>query len=145
MRRGIVLALAAAAIAYLYALALIFAIGVATALPTPSWGLGVLSNRAHSMLVWMHLIQVAAIVLVSLPFAYVITVTYRRFGVWLALGTTIVICGAIEIPVLIEFFGSVSLFLGASLILNAVELVLVLPTLVSMMRRLPSNYRLERP
>ncbi len=145
MRRRIILAFAAVAIACLYLFALTYAIGVAAALPTPSWGLGLISNRAYSTLMWLHLFHAVAVALVSLPFAYVISVAYCRFGVWLALATTIAICSVIQIPSLIEFFEKAGATLRAIWVLDTIELVGLLPMFVWMLRRLPSNYRLERP
>ena len=79
MHRALLVVIALVAL-YLYSYFLVFVIGHFLAQPSPAWWDPLFSTRAHAVLAWLVLCHSAAVLIVSVPFAYVIHRTYGRYG-----------------------------------------------------------------
>ena len=145
MGSRLALVLGVPVLACLYLVANTYAIGVAAAIPAFTWSSGTYLNRATATLFWLHTFHALAIALVAVPFSYVISRAYGRWGPLLALATTAGICAAIVLPTLVPYFQSAGTFLRALFTLDTLEQLAILPGFVLLARRLSSNYRLERP
>jgi hypothetical protein len=144
MLRQISLFLAALVLGWIYLIAFAFAVGLSAAQPTPHWWPRH-PNPAHAALMWLTLAHLFAMVLISVPFAWVIGRLYGRLGIPLALVLTVSICAFVEMPALSEHFGSGDLLLRSIWLFGAAVLVIALPLEVWAFQKWPSNQRLERP
>src|SRR5579863_2544181 len=118
--RRLVLFLTSVALGWAYMIAFAFAAGVAAAQLTPKWWLGSFPEATHAALIWLALVHVISLLLVSLPFAWIINRLYGRFGVVLACLVTATICATVEIPAMLEDFSTHRLPTQALLLLGVV-------------------------
>ena len=142
--RRLLLTLAAVALGFAYLYAFTYATGFAAAVETPDWWFSAFGKSGRAALVWLTLLHLAAITVVSLPFAWIIGRFYGRLAAPLALGITAAICVFIEIPVLSTSFPNGGPLLRGLWFLETIVLLLVLPAAVWAFRGWPSNYRIER-
>jgi hypothetical protein len=144
VRHRVVLGAVALALALLYTEALVLTVGVTAALaPLPSW-YHLFSTRAGAVMSWTAVWHTMAVLVVALPFAYVIARIYGRVGVLLALTLTGVIY-AIDSPAFtIAQFNTFSTHMKFVTLLDAVKLLGFLPGLVWVFGRLPIGSHLER-
>jgi hypothetical protein len=150
LRRPIVLTAAAAVLLVLYMFALAFMVGFLVNRPaTPVWWRNAFGTRLGE-LAWLSSFHAAGVLLVSLPFAFVIARVYRRLGVALACVITLVTWGTTAASFIADALKSDTLrsaTFGARgiLIANSIEILVSLPVLVWLMQRLPSNNRWKGP
>ncbi len=144
MRQRVVLGILAFGLLALYAQLLIFAIGTALALAPPPWWGSVFTNRLSAVYTWAILTHTAAILLVALPFSYVIARFYGRVAVPLALAITVVLYAVDPLPAVLSYFVGFSFRMKMVTLFDAVKLLGILPCLVWLFARLTSNNRLER-
>jgi hypothetical protein len=144
VRHRITLAAAAIGIFCLYVVALVYAIGVGTAWTVPAWWAAAFSTRDDSVLLWLFLSHLTAVLLVSLAFAWVIARYFGRFSLALSLIFALVIWWLFEAPQMLNSFRADVFLPKGFWIADTVEFIAVLPALVLLFRRLPSNNRLER-
>ncbi len=97
----------------------------------PTWHSGSLS--------WVLFVHAAAMLLVSLPFAWVVRRLYREFGVWVSAALALVICSAVEGPVAADMLVNSPLLIKVTWLADVLLLLLILPSLVWLVRRVPSN------
>jgi len=140
MRQRIVLGVLAIGIAGLYVELLLRTIGVAASLPPPSWWSHVFQTHISSVILWMVLCHTTAILVVALPFAYVIARLYGRVAVLLALAITFALYAADPLPTLISYFGGFSARMKVITLFDALKLLGVLPGLVWLFGRPTSNH-----
>ena len=144
MRQRIVLGVLAIGIAGLYVELLVLTIGVAASLPPPSWWSHVFPTHVSSAILWMVLCHTTAILVVALPFAYLIARLYGRVAVLLALAITFALYAVDPLPTLISHFGGFSARMKVITLVDALKLLGVLPGLVWLFGRMTSNNRFER-
>jgi fucose permease len=143
--KRIALLIACAGLICAYQYALVWGIRHALALPIPSAWLSVFPTRISGTLTWAVLIHIVAILIVSVPFALLIA----RFGgpraPVVALAITVILFFVFWLPPLIQHFGITP---SRTLVVSAfdyLKLFLVLPILVWLVRKLPSNNRWSGP
>jgi hypothetical protein len=144
VRRVIILGIVAIGLAYLYTLALVYGIGVNAAQGVPAWWSELFSTRHSSVRSWVLISHAVVVLLVSMPFAWVIVRAYGRFSVWVSLAITIVIWGLFEAPLILDAFRSDGVYPRALWFADTIQFIGSLPVLVLLFRRLPSNNRFER-
>jgi MFS family permease len=143
--RRVFLVVTALAALYLYSYCLIFCIGYALAQPHPTWWESMFISHSHAALAWMVFCHSLAILIVSLPFAYLIQRVYGRYGPLIALAMTFTLFVAFALPALIGSFGPSPTRHKVVTIFDQIKLLAILPVLVWAFSKLPSNQRLERP
>ena len=137
--KRIVLVIACAGLLFAYQFALAWGTGHALALSIPSAWSASFPSRLSGTLTWMILVHTLEVLIVSVPSALLIT----RFGgphaVAAALAITIGMFAVFSLPPLIEFFGTMAPRTRVVSVLDQIKLILMLPLLVLLMRKLPSN------
>jgi hypothetical protein len=144
MRRRIILGIAAFGLLYLYLLALVYAIGVAAAWPTPRWWLGIFSAHRGAILSWLLISHLVVVLIVSLLFALIIVRVFGSLSISVAITFALVIWAIFDAPLALDAFRSTGFFSKGIWLADTVQFVGVLPVLVLLLRRLPSNNRFER-
>jgi len=143
--KRIVLLIACVGLLYAYQYALVWGVGHALALPPPSGWRASFPTRLSGSLTWLIVVHTLAVLIVSVPFALLIA----RFGgpqaPVIALGITGALFAVFSLPPLIEFFGILSSRVRVVSVFDQIKLILVLPLLVWLMRKLPSNNRWRGP
>ena len=129
----------------MYSYSLIVGIGYALAQPHPTWWESIFSTRGHAALAWMVVCHSLAVLIVTLPFAYLIQRLYGRYGPLIALAMTFTLFVAFALPALIGSFSTSPIAVKVVTVFDQIELLGVLPVLVWAFSKLPSNQRLERP
>jgi hypothetical protein len=144
MRQHIVLGAVALGLAWLYVKVLTITIGVAVALATPpGWG-SLFTTHVSSVITWLVICHTVAILIVALPFSYVIARLYGRVGILLALTVTVALYAFDPLPGVLAYFQTFSARTKIITLFDAVKLLGILPGLVWVFGRLTSNNRLER-
>jgi hypothetical protein len=144
VRRRIILGIAAFGLLYLYMVSLVYAIGLAAAWPTPRWWVGAFSAHRGAILSWLLISHLAVVAIVSLLFAWIIVRVYGRLSVPVSLAFALAIWGVFEAPLTLDAFGGDGFFSKGIWLADTVQFIGALPTLVLLLRRLPSNNRFER-
>jgi hypothetical protein len=144
VRRVVILVIVAIGLAYLYVMALAYGIGVNAAQGVPTWWSEFFSSRHSSVRSWVLISHAIAVLLITLPFAWVIARAYGRISVWVSLAIAIAIWGLFEAPLMLDAFRSDGVFPRALWFSDTIQFVGSLPVLVLIFRRLPFNNRLER-
>lgn len=144
MRHRIFLGVVALGLAWLYAKALIITIGVALARATPLWWSSVFKSHITSVILWIVTCHTMAVLIVALPFSYLIARLYGRAGVLLALTLTVALYSFDPLPSVLAYFQTFSTRMKVVTIFDAVKLLGILPGLVWVIGRLTSNNRFER-
>lgn len=145
MRTTLVVLVSCIALFWVYNPVLVWTIGHALALPQPSGWNGLFPSRLSGVLAWMQLAHTAAIVVASIPFAFLIAHFYGRRAAGLALLITLFTFALFSLPALVAYFATYSPRMRVITVFDNLKLVLVLPALVLLMRRLPSNNRSRGP
>jgi hypothetical protein len=140
MRRALLVVIALAVLC-LYSFLLIRGIGYALAQPQPAWWNSLFSSRGHAALTWMVLCHSVTVLIVSVPFAYVIQRLYGRYAPAVALAMTLALFVAFALPALIGHFGDSPTRFKVVTIFDQIKLVGALPVLVWALSKLPSNNR----
>jgi hypothetical protein len=141
MRTALIVLATSIALLWVYDQILVWAIGYAMALPEPSrWG-ALFPTHLSAVLTWMQLIHTGAILAISIPFAFLIAHFYGRRGFWVALGITAASFALLSLPGLIRFFAMLSPRMQIIMAFDNLKLLLVLPVLVFVMRRLTFSDR----
>jgi hypothetical protein len=142
--RRLLLALSVILIAVLYFFVLDSATRYAAKLGAPTWWFDRFSSVLYAAFVWRCLLRAGAVLLSSLPFAVLIL----RVELKNRTLVTLLMCAAITVAArlgLVLMFGNFDWMLRLDVLLDCLEWALVLPALIFVAQRLPSNYRLERP
>ena len=142
MNRRIVLTIAAAGIIFVYLLGLSYVFGFAAALRTPQWWITPFHTLRSAALTWLLFSHAVALVLVSLPFAGLVAWLYGRLSVRVALVMAIATWALLAAPLAIDSWRSNGALLWLA---ETLELVIVLPASVWILRQLPPNFRWSRP
>ena len=139
--KHVVLVIACAGLLFAYQYALVLGTGYALALPPPSGWRASFPTHLSGSLTWLILVHTFAVLIVSVPFALLIA----RFGgpraPVIALAITAALFALFSLPPFIEFFGIMSPRTRVVTAFDQIKLILVLPVLVWLMRKLPSNNR----
>jgi hypothetical protein len=143
--KRIVLLIACIGLLYAYHYALVWGTGHALTLPIPSAWRASFPTRLSGTLTWMILVHTLAVLIVSIPFALFIARFGGRPAPAIALAFTVVFFAIFSLPALIEFFGTLPIRQRIVTGLDQIKLILVLPLLVWLMRKLPSNNRWTGP
>jgi hypothetical protein len=143
MRRALLTVIALVAL-YLYSFFLGAGIGYALAQPHPGWWESMFSTRGYATLTWMVLCHSVAVLVVSVPFAYLIQRLYGRYGPAVALAMTLTLFVVFALPAL-RYLSDSPTRLKVVTIFDQIKLVGVLPALVWVLGKLPPNYRFGRP
>jgi hypothetical protein len=141
MRATLVVLITGVALFWVYNTVLVWTIGHAMALPQPRHWAGLFANRLSGVLTWMILVHTAAIVVASSPFAFLIAHFYGRRAAGFALLITVVTFALFSLPSLLAYFRTFSTRMQLITVFDNLKLLLVLPALVLLMRKLPSNNR----
>jgi hypothetical protein len=104
MRRGIILIVAALLITYVYAGALTYAVGFVAAWAFPRWWASVFGSSGTSVLAWSSFSHTVTIVLVSLPFAWLVRRIDGRLSVQVAAAVGAAIWVLFDIQAVILLF-----------------------------------------
>jgi hypothetical protein len=144
MRIRLILGAVALGLAWLYVETLVLAIGVATADAPPLWWIQLFTTHVSAVVAWIVMCHTTAILVVALPFAYVIARLYGRIGVLLAFGITIGLYVFDPLPAVIENFVNSSTHSKFIALFDAAKLLGILPGLVWVFSRSTSNNRFER-
>jgi hypothetical protein len=143
--KRIILFIACAGLLCAYQYALVWGIAHALALPPPSGWRALFPTHLSGSLTWLIVVHTLAVLIVSVPFALLIT----RFGgphaPVIALAITGALFAVFSLPPLIEFFGIMSPRVRVVSAFDQIKLILMLPLLVWLMRKLPSNNRSRGP
>jgi hypothetical protein len=143
VRQRVILAVAAVPIAYVYLLALTYATGFAISVFPPRWWLAAFPSSGTAVLSWVSFAHTLAVVVVSVPFAWVIGRLYGRLSLYVAIAVGVVIWLLFETPAVIDLVRSPrfrSFWFADTLVF-----VLALPSLVWLLGKLPSNNRWRGP
>jgi hypothetical protein len=143
MRHRIILGAFALGLAWLYLRVLVLTIGVAVALAPPTWWSPLFTSHQSAVITWVVVCHTSAVIIVALPFSYVIARLYGRVGILLALALTIALYAFDPLPSVIAYFHTYSARLMIITAFDALKLLGVLPALVWAFSRLTSNNRLE--
>jgi hypothetical protein len=141
MRTALVVLATSIALLWGYNHILLWSVGYAVALPQPSqWG-GFFPTHLSAVLTWMQVIHTVAILAVSIPFAFLISYSYGRRGVWVALGITAALFALFTLPGLVRFFAIMSPHVRIIMVVDNLKLLLILPMLVLLMDSLIGRFR----
>ena len=141
MRRTLLVVIALVAL-YLYSYFLVFVIGHFLAQPQPAWWDLMFSTRVNAATAWMVLCHSAAVLIVSVPFAYLIHRTYGRHGPLVALAMTLTLFVIFALPAW-RYLGDASTRQRVVTLFDQVKLIGVLPALVWLLGKLPPKQRLS--
>jgi hypothetical protein len=144
-RRGIVLLIACAGLLYAYQFALVWGIGYAMGLPRPLAWISFFPSRLSGALTWLILVHSLAVLIISVPFAFLIARFGGPHGPAIALTFTLVLFVLFWLPSLTGFFDIMRMRVRVVTGFDQIKLILVLPLLVWLMRKLPSNNRVWTP
>ena len=144
-RKRIVLLIACAGLLYAYQYALVLGVGHALALSIPAAWSASFPSRVSGTLTWIILVHTLAVLVVSVPFAVLIARFGGTHAPAIALAITAGLFAIFSLPPLIEFFGIMSPRTRVVTAFDQIKLILVLPLLVLLMRKLPSNNRWRGP
>jgi hypothetical protein len=145
VRRDLVLTAVAAGLVVLYLVAFVYMVAFVAIQPTPVWWQNGFGTDRSAQLAWLFSFHAAGVVLVSIPFAFVIARVYRRFGVLVACVVTLVVWGTIDASLMADALKGAAFGARGFWIADSVELLGSLPALVWIMQRLPSNHRWRGP
>ncbi len=134
----------AIAVWWLYRGCLISAVGYAAAIPFPSWWLHVVSRHSHGIMFWADWWQTVAIVVVALPFAWVIARYAGRHAIYFACVVTVATLAG-EVASIAQYISAMSSTMRVITIFDFAKILLALPLFVWLLRRLPSNLRWSGP
>ena len=144
IKRSVLVALALV-LAWIYMLAVPTVIGHAAAVPIPSWWNPLFPSLRSGILTWLVIVHTFAVLVASLPVAFVIERIYGRAGVWVALALTVVIYASTRAWIPFAEFGPSPMRLKVATLFDAIKLLGFLPALVWVFGAWPSNNRIERP
>jgi hypothetical protein len=142
--RRVILGIAAFGLLYLYLVALSYTVGAGAAWPTPRWWIGTFSAHRGAILSWLWLSHLGAVLIVSFPFAWIVTRVYGRFSTALSIAFALATWGIFDAPLALDAFRSYGFFAKGMWLSDTVEFVVALPAMVLLLRRLSSNHRFER-
>jgi hypothetical protein len=100
------------------------------------------STRVNAATAWMVLCHSAAVLIVSVPFAYLIHRTYGRHGPLVALAMTLTLFVIFALPAW-RYLGDASTRQRVVTLLDQIKLIGVLPALVWLLGKLPPKQRLS--
>ena len=141
----IVLLIAVVGLLYIYNYALVWGIGHAMALPIPSGWRSSFPTRLSGTLTRMILVHTLAVAIISVPFALLIARFGGRLAPVIALAMTLTLFAVFSLPPLIAYFGTFPTRMKVVTGFDQIKLILVLPLLVALIRKLPSNNRWRGP
>jgi hypothetical protein len=98
--RRVLLALAALVVLYLYSFCLVLGFGYALSHPPPAFWGHLFASTGGAALTWMVFCHTAALLAVSLPFAYLIHRVYGTLAPAVALAMTLVLFLGFSLPAL---------------------------------------------
>ena len=143
--KRILFLIACAGLLYAYQYALVWTTGHALALTIPPVWSASFESRLSGTLSWMIVVHTLAVLVVSMPFALLIA----RFGgphaPAIALAFTVGLFAVFSLPGLIEYFGTMSARARVVTVFDQIKLILILPLMVLLIVRLPSNLRWSGP
>ena len=142
----VVLVVAFLGLGYVYASALLGGTWYASQIPIPAAWIGVFSNRIIGVLAWMIAIQMLAVVVLSVPFAYLIGRIGAGYGPVIALAMTLAIFFVFSWSSFLTLFNQ-PLPTSTRIVtaFDQTKFIWVLPLLVWLLRKLPSNNRWRGP
>ena len=150
MRRSLFLAVACLGLLCLYGYALMWVEGYYAALPVPSHWMAMFPSRRSGVLWFGVLFGPLVLILVSLPVAFLLARFGGRRAMAVALLMTTALFVVTLLPSLVEDIGrgayaGFSTLWRSYIALGYLELIIVLPLLVWLIRKLPSNNRWRGP
>jgi hypothetical protein len=145
MRTTLVVLVTCIALFWVYNYVLVWTIGHAMALPEPSRWAGLFPSRLSGVLTWMQVAHTTAVAVASIPFAFLIAHFYERRAVGVALLITVATFAVFSLPSLVAYFSTFSTRVQLITVFDNLKLLLVLPALVMLIRKLPSNNRWSGP
>jgi hypothetical protein len=140
MFRRLTLVVLTVALGWLYWSLLVAAIGFAAALPVSGLWLSLFPTRQAALLTWMVTVHTLAILLVSIPFGFLIQWMWGRRGVVVALAITLAVF-SLQLPYIGELFRGQPLRFQIVAAFDQLKLLGVLPFAVWLISLLPSNFR----
>jgi hypothetical protein len=144
MWRRIVSGILAIGLVYFYVLALVNGIGFAAARREPAFWAAIFPTRHSGALSWILVSHFAAVLLVSLPFAWIVVRLYGRYSLLVSLAIALLIWGVFEAPLVLYAYEG-SGVLRALWLADTVQFIGLLPVLSALFRRLSPTNRFERP
>jgi hypothetical protein len=134
----------AAALFWVYRIAFLYSIGYATAIHFPAWWLRLIPRNVHGIFAWSFLCHSVAVLLVTLPVAWILARFYGRLGVYLGAAAAL----ALVIPDILSTVRYSHLMSAFGLTVATADLIKVavaLPLSVWLLLKLPSNIRWSGP
>jgi hypothetical protein len=145
-RQLLVLTAAAALLTWLYLVAYVYVNAFVSSYPMPMWLLHAFATDRTAALTWYVLSHAATMLLISIPFAFILNWLYPRFGVALAAGVTLVVWITIEpLSFLLHAFEVAAPYIRGVYVIDHLIFLLALPGVVWLLRHLPSNNRWSGP
>jgi hypothetical protein len=145
MWRMILLVAFTVALAYAYAFALTVLIGLSMAVPMPRFWLETIPTQIAATLSWMAIWHTLAVFVASVLPALVISRLYPRRWLIASFAITLALTCLTFLPALIAMFPGASPRLRLIWVFDCLKYLGMLPLLVWIARRLPSNNAFERP
>jgi hypothetical protein len=144
MWHRVILGIVAIGLVYFYVYALVNGIGLAAAQPVPVFWAAIFPTRHSGALSWVVISHFAVVLLVSLPFAWIIVRVYGRFSVLVSFAIALLIWGVFEAPLMLYAFEGSSVFWRGLWLADTVQLIGSLPVLAALLRRLAPRSQLEQ-
>jgi hypothetical protein len=138
--KRLALTLLAAALFWIYRTAFIYVVGSATAIHFPAWWLLLMPRNIHGIFAWGFVCHTVAVLLVTLPMAWVLARLYGRLGIYLGAAGALALI-APDILFLAQIATPMTPFQRTFYAVDFVKIALALPLAVWIFLQLPSNSR----
>ena len=146
MRRSLLIVVACVGLLCLYVYALVWLVGYAAGLGPPNGWRDLFPSRVSGSLSWLILVNTVAMVLVSIPVALLVARFAGRRATTVALLMSLALFVVLGVPSLVTDFGTIMTpRIRLVTAFDYIKLVGILPLLVWLLRKLPSNNRWRGP
>jgi hypothetical protein len=140
MMKRLALTLMAAVLFWIYRTAFIYVVGYATAIHFPAWWLRLMPRNIHGIFAWSFVCHTVAVLLVTLPIAWVLARLYGRLGVYLGAAGALALI-APDILFMARLATPLTQFQWAFYAVDFIKIAVALPLAVWIFLQLPSNSR----
>ena len=138
------LLVAVVGLVYLYIPALAVVLGYEAGVVIPVWWLSLFPGRLSGTLTWMILWHTIVVLVVSVPFAWLIARFYKSRAVHVAFALTLFSVILMDVPIFPKLVDATPVRMKLTIAFDLIKLIGTLPLLVWLLRKLPSNNRIER-
>jgi hypothetical protein len=144
MLKRLALTLMAGALFWVYRTAFLYSIGYATAIHFPAWWFRLVPQNVHGVFAWSFLCHTVAVILVTLPIAWILARVYGRLGVYLGAAGAL----ALVVPDILStarYSHLISAFGMTVVVVDLIKIAVGLPLAVWLLLKMPSNLRWSGP